>query len=297
MKLGIDILRHLLAIFVIAQHMASSRYSAETNSILRNFVDYIDGDVAGFFLIAGSFSKRPSDLVRFIPKQIQRLIVPFLAFSILYAFTLSLLGKGSLENGLRETLLLRGSGMQLYFLPYLFYVSTAISLLEYFLGERTWKWANPLFAFAMIATCLAYPTSNSNGHDPHLLAFYALAYSVGGIYRTTRSKSVLAIAAAAFYALGFQDHRFFDMGFMTMLFVAADAASVHLKMIRFPGSGGVYLMHTPVVNFMVSVALEKIGITEIQNIVASVILTYAICLGASLAICTKLPKYRWLILE
>lgn len=53
---AIDLLRHVLSVAVIIQHMPShSRFDAGLNYFIRYVSEYVDGAVVGFFLIAGFF--------------------------------------------------------------------------------------------------------------------------------------------------------------------------------------------------------------------------------------------------
>lgn len=131
MKSSIDILRHIFAIAVIAQHMTSaSRYSVETNLELARIINWIDGAVIGFFLISGYLFKAQNNIFAYCRKQTIRLIIPFFLFSLIYSVLLAILGKESLVDGLEKTVRLQGAGMQLYYLPYLLFVTIVFSIVE-----------------------------------------------------------------------------------------------------------------------------------------------------------------------
>jgi fucose 4-O-acetylase-like acetyltransferase len=136
MKLGIDILRHFLTIFVILQHMTSSRYSIDVNAEISSYEDFIDGAVAGFFIISGYYSKKQTDLLKFTRLLAIRLLVPFFIFSVTYTLILFALDKSSLSDGLYKTITLHGAGMQLYFLPYLLVVSFSFAIIRYITDEK-----------------------------------------------------------------------------------------------------------------------------------------------------------------
>jgi surface polysaccharide O-acyltransferase-like enzyme len=127
----IDILRHILALAVILQHMASSRYAPATSQNLLSAVNWIDGAVIGFFFISGFLFRPKDNPLTYIKTQTTRLLLPFLLFSSLYTIALTLLKKATLHQGLTRTLLLQGAGMQLYFLPILLLVTATTALLSH----------------------------------------------------------------------------------------------------------------------------------------------------------------------
>jgi len=118
--MALDLYKHILAVFVIILHMTSSRYSDTFLHELSTIQNFVDGAVAGFFLIAGFFFREEITFKHLILKSFKRLMIPYFVFSIIYSVLLSLLGKKDFSNGLIDTLLLHGGSMQLYFLPYLF---------------------------------------------------------------------------------------------------------------------------------------------------------------------------------
>jgi fucose 4-O-acetylase-like acetyltransferase len=299
MKIGIDLFRHFLAICVIVQHMRSSRYSDETNASLQSFADYVDGAVAGFFLLSGYFWRQPASLRVFLAKQSVRLLVPFFIFSLLYAVALSVLGKKSLLEGISNTLFLQGAGMQLYFLPMLLLVSGGFAATQSAIGDRYRQSKFVIAASAILLTvlCLYLPTNSSTGPNYALLPFYALAYVVGVLLRLNGEGPTTAVVVFAAGVVGFWDKRFADISLISLLFYLFFRISDFLPEKRLPGSGGVYLLHTPIINFAISIALVSAGITELANASFTVAVTYVVCLMLTLAYIYALPKYRWLLLE
>lgn len=300
MIFSIDLLRHLLSIAVISQHMSSlSRYSAETNAALLMANGWIDGAVAGFFLLSGFFFRPQKNISVYVKKQFTKIMLPFFIFSIVYATLLSLLGKSSLADGILKTITLHGASMQLYFLPYLFLINSLCAILysTSFLKSKT---TTTVIFILLISSCLAFPTNSSTGSDLRLLPYYFLSFSIGIILQHAYSEKIkhAAFALAAFTsALGLYDTRFFDLTGVIILFWVAISLKGLLPDKRLPGSGGVYLMHTPILNFTISTILLQLSITESKNIILSIILTYTFCVILTTIITKILPKYKWVLLE
>lgn len=303
MNAGIDLLRHLFALAVIAQHMASaSRYSPATNQGLTLFADWVDGAVLGFFLISGFLFKVPDSLPAYCKKQSVRLLVPFFLFSTIYASALAALGKADLAAGLKDTVLLRGAGMQLYYLPELLLVGTVVATLHALFRDLGRSRLFP-YSLALLAclAAIALPTGPSTGPDLRLLPLYLLAFLIGNVIRQfdqerLRFRATL-LAGVVAAIVGFVDHRFFDLAGVVILLGVFLVIFSRLSGRRVPGSGGVYLLHTPIVNFAVSTFLLKLSIGEGANIALSVLATYAICLGFTLLLAKFCPRHRWLMLE
>jgi hypothetical protein len=295
--LGIDILRHILSIFVILQHMGSSRYSANINGELRYYVDFVDGAVACFFMISGFFSKAQPNFCVFVKSQVVRLLVPFFIFSSAYGVLLYLLGKDSIYAGIYSTVTFRGAGMQLYFLPYLLGISVFFAAIRSVSGELVYPRILAAMAVFFILMCVAFPTLGSTGPDYRLLPYYFLAYIAGFLYRSIGRGFYVWFVLIVTLVLGLLDHRFLDLSGMIVLFVCAESWSSKFGSGRAVGSGGVYLLHTPILNFSISIFLEKLGVLQFYNVILSVALTYVVCLFISIVFIKFLPRYRWLILE
>lgn len=84
---------------------------------------------------------------------------------------------------------------------------------------------------------------------------------------------------------------------MMILFCIAESLIDNWDQKRAKGSGGGYLLHTPIVNFTISILLTKLGVVQLQNVFVSVALTYVFYLAVFIVFMKVLPKYRWIILE
>jgi fucose 4-O-acetylase-like acetyltransferase len=274
-----------------------SRYTAETNQQLANIVDWVDGAVVGFFFISGYLYKAQPDVYGYAKKQAIRLLVPFVLFSLAYTVALAILGKLSIQQGVIATLTLHGAGMQLYFLPFLLIVTVGFAFFGKFTPAKYQSNSEWYILLAVAILCFALPTDGSTGSDYKLLSLYLLGFLLGKHFKSSTQLTPQIGIVLAGLLMGNFDPRFFDVAGIIALFVLLNSISNLLPSRRLPGSGGVYLLHTPLVNFSVSAALIQIGITQVSNIYISVLVTYLLCLAVTLVAVQKLPKFKWMLLE
>lgn len=293
---GIDVFRQFLAIFVIIQHTwSTSRYTEAMYPDYLFLTDVVNGAVWGFFFISGFFARERNNISLYAKDKFKRLIVPFLLFSIIYGvLNIFIWGKG-LENIVYSILTLHGTSMQLYFLPYLFIID--IVFVYIFSQFKTYKIPLILSFLAIFIICvLAMPTDSSTGSDLKLIPFYALAYILGTLYSNYRKLSLVVSILASFIVGIVFDARFLDISLMLAMF----SVLVNLfkdSNLKIFGAGGIYLLHTPFTNFVISIILLKIGILGWYNFGLTILLTYIVCLLATYAFIKIAPKYRYLLLE
>lgn len=294
----IDIYRHLLAVAVIIQHMTSqSRYDAITNTQISDIVYWVDGAVMGFFAISGYLSRPQLNLSRYIRSQAVRLFTPYLIFSIIYVLALSILGKDSFTNGAIKTATLYGGSMQLYFLPYLFFVTCSFAIYnKYIFKNSNSEVSIAIWIASFSIPVLIFSSDRSTGAGLIMLPLYAISFGLGSITATTKIGVQIAIATTLM-TLGFIDHRATDLGLVFSGLVVFSAFSKKFPKRRLPGSGGIYLFHTPIMNFGISTILVGIGIVQTQNLFTSIALTYMMCLGITWVLITLLPQWKWIFLE
>ena len=257
--------------------------------------------VIGFFFISGYLYKVQPDVFGYARKQAIRLLAPFVFFSLVYTFILTILGKLSIQQGLIQTITLHGAGMQLYFLPYLFIITVGFAFFSKMFPITYRAAYESIIIGAVALISIAFPTSGSTGSDLKLLSLYLLGFLLGKLFKVlsqseTHSRKQLGVVSACLL-IGIIDSRFFDVAGIVALFIVVNYFSGKLPSKRLPGSGGIYLLHTPIINFTLSVALVQIGVTQVANVFISVFLTYIFCLAATLVLINKLPKLKWLLLE
>ena len=309
---GVDLLRHFLALEVVVAHaVSSSRYSPRCNELLHDFGRY-NGAVLGFFIVSGFFSKvlfipAGQESKHFLAAQAKKLLLPFLVFSLLDAGVMALLGRQSLAKGLFETLCLKGSSMQLYFLPLLFGITAAFLLIRKFLlgAEMMRQFGLPALVLALLLVANSWPTNFVTGNDSRLFPLYLASYG-GGLWLATawrsRSQGFFKAATASFALLflwGFHDYRMALLSLTGCLFLLAlkCSQSAPLNSRQFPGSGGVYLLHVPFVLYAFSEAMQAFGMRDLANVGSSVLLTYLACLAATLAFRTRFKSWAFLLLN
>jgi Acyltransferase family len=298
--LGIDILRHLLAIAVIIQHMHSkARYSIGTTENLTNFASHIDGAVICFFMLSGFFFREKPDLAAYIKGQFRRLFVPFILFSSVYAVGLAVLGKSPLSISLISISRIQGVGPQMYFLPILLVVTVTYAILEK-LGRKFIQKSHLILLITLfLLTCsLIFTTQESTGPNSLLFPLYCLGFFTGRAFNISKNKKLAAFTIIILSLLiGVVDHRFYDFSLAFSCLAFAIWVSSYLPKARFPGSATVFLLHAPIVNYSMSIILVYFGIIETQNIVFSVIVTYMFCMIVFYTVMKFSPSYRWLLLE
>lgn len=299
---GLDLLKLLLAVAVVVQHMTSeARYTEDVNDFIVALASWVDGAVAGFFMISGFLlsPKVNTGFLAFVRRSAFRLLLPYLLFSLIYAFAMAGLGKAGVVDGLVDTILLRGAGPQLYFLPYLFCMQVAAWPL---LAIRQRAAVTLTIAAAMFVVATLLPTAISTGHDVKLVPLFLGCFALGVGFRALRDRdlavaTMVAVAACA-AAIPF-DHRAIDVLLVVVLFYCAlrlSATGLLDRLVIF-GSGAIYILHTPVLNHTVSTTLQRAGIEGYFNLAASVTITVAVCLGAAFIVLRWFPRARGLLLE
>ena len=297
---GIDLARHVLALAVIVQHMHSiSRYSPQVNAVLDDVCHYVDGAVAGFFLISGFLFKMPVAARSYIGRRAVRLLVPFLLFSAIYAGVLGLLGKSGAGSAAWAILSMHGVGPQLYFLPDLLLVSIAYLAARLALGRRVNPlWLDLCLLVSMVILSQLWKTSATTGPDPGLLSLYFSAFLAGRVLSEVGQLRAGAAALAGCVSLGVMgDGRYYSLALVLLWVVSCMQLSRYLPDRRLSGSGGIYLLHTPVINFAISTLLYRVGVAEGPNLIASIVATYGLCLMLTLGLLRSAPRWGWLLLE
>jgi len=223
-------------------------------------------------------------------------MLPFFTFSMLYTIILSFLGKIQLIDGLLSTITFRGEGMQLYFLPYLLLVTITHAYIDtYFLKQRL-QFISILIILLIIISFI-FKSPSPTGSDLNNIQYYWCAYTIGVFIKINNKFIYLITLIMILSAFGLFDNRFITMSGIVIIFLFTLWISRFLPNKRLPGSGGVYLLHTPIVNFIVSTLLYRISVYNVANIILSVIITYLLCILISLIIKNKFPSVKDVILE
>lgn len=297
-----DIIRHCFCVAVIFLHMSSaSRYTYDTNLWIKEVGDYVDGAVFGFFALSGFYFQIKGGLEGHVRQQFKKLLVPYFAFSILYSILLYVFGKQAFVDGLMTTVTMHGAGMQLYFLPLLFLINILFAAYVFWCGCPNLN-VLVFVVIGFIALSIGQASSSSTGSSPDLYGLYVASFFTGLLIRETSNRryafvfASISIVAAFIYGLAF-DRRILDFAGVIFLMVLAIKFGDNIPEFRFAGSGGIYLLHTPVTNFAISAVLLSVGLTEQSNVLAATFLTYVGC-GVFVAILNRsASRYKWLWLE
>lgn len=294
---GIDIFRHFLAIFVIIQHTwSTSRYTEAMYPDYLFLTDIVNGAVWGFFFISGFFARERNNIYLYAKDKFKRLIIPFVLFSIVYGILNIFIWDKGLENIVYSILTLHGTSMQLYFLPYLFIIDLLIVYLLSFLNGRNFYLIWLLF-ISLVIIVLFLPTLSSTGSEPKLLPFYSLAYTSGILCSKYKNKLIpIIMIFGSFIIGGFLDQRFYDIALMLVMFFILLNLFKNSNLKTF-GAGGVYLLHTPFTNFIISIVLLKLGILGWYNFGLTIVLTYLFCMFLTYILIRLASRYRYLLLE
>gem|GEM_PF-4159269 len=280
---------------------SESRYSPDLNLHIRENVTLIQGAVIGFFMLSGFFFKVPKSIGEGIGKSAKRLLVPYFVFSSCYVLLMHFLGKGELEAGFLKTLLFKGGSMQLYYLPYLFLVSTLTILFFSIISSQYSKLFYTIILTIILICVFFIKTDSVTGPDHKLLFYYYVAYGIGLLLKKfVDNKTPYIILPTITLILGL----YFNLNFIYILINLVLLGvfyylSIFTKILNrsFPGSGGIYLLHTPILNFAISTLLMKIGFLEYTNLYLSLLLTYIVCLLITLTFIRYFPRWRFLFLE
>lgn len=280
---------------------SESRYSPDLNLHIRENVTLIQGAVIGFFTISGFLFKVPNSIGEGIIKSAKRLLIPYFIFSICYVIIMYFLGKGELGAGFVKTLLFKGGSMQLYYLPYLFLVSTLTILFFRLISSQYSKLFYTIILTIILICVFFIKTESVTGSDYKLLFYYYIAYSMGVLLKKfINDKTPYIILPSITLILGL----YFNLNIIyilinVVLLVVFYYLSIFTKILNrsFPGSGGIYLLHTPILNFAISTLLMKFGFLEYTNLYLSLLLTYIVCLLITLTFIRYFPRWRFLFLE
>jgi len=204
---GIDCLKGIAIIGVVLAHLEyPTRLSLDCMGYVHVFQNLLGWCVMAFFFCSGLLAKAPpqsvNEFTTWCVKRARRLLLPCLAFSLVYKTTLLLIGQthffqwhSPVPMGIGGWLsfLLIPEGPQFYFLPFLF----VISLLCFFvmaLIRSVWCLWGIVTAFHVFSGFwFSFPT-HPYGPDSALLIAYTYAYIVGLLTTTAIGQKDLSVA-------------------------------------------------------------------------------------------------------
>ena len=297
---GVDLVRHALAIAVIVMHAKSnSRHDPQTLAGLDVLTAWIDSAVLCFFVVSGlvTADTRGWSLARG-RQLLKRYMGPYLLFSAVYAVALVTLGIAHWTTLGFGVLGLHGAALQLYFLP-------RLALLQWVsMGlQRPWSPDQARWLMLVCATvwALLMPSPDILGADYPVWPLYVVAFAAGGLMRASTVWQLrwgrVAVLCVAAGAVGLHDPRFIELAVLLPALAAVLSVTRGLAGRRFPGSGGVFLLHAPILNHAVSTGLQSVHVLQWANVCGSVALTYGVALLLTLWFIRQFPDARWVVLE
>lgn len=203
-----------------------------------------------------------------------------------------------ISSAIFQILTFHGVGPQLYFLPYLLLIWMLWAVISVIVRDGKFWVIIILFSFLL---CQKFPILGSTGSNIRLLPFYFFGFGVGVLMGSKMKQlgfiPVLLIALSLL--AGCFDARFSDFGLVLCLLLLARSLdySGFLSGKSFPGSGGIYLLHTPVTNYAFVTLFLLCGIKGLPNLLFSVLFTYVFCLFSSCFIIKYFPRFKIYILE
>jgi peptidoglycan/LPS O-acetylase OafA/YrhL len=136
---ALDLLKCVLVLGVVLQHSGFSRFNIGEQELVAGLRHFFSLVVVGFFWAAGFLIKPNEAFQVFLKKRFSRLLMPFIAVSLINWISLTSLahvtGRGfgydyTLPDLGWVLISLQGVGPQMYFLPYLFLLQSVAFLIE-----------------------------------------------------------------------------------------------------------------------------------------------------------------------
>ena len=229
-------------------------------------------------------------------KRTTSLLVPFFIYNIFYnlafvgAEAMGWTNFGICENNFQSicALPLRSPAFQLYFLAYLFLISTGVCGLDK-LAQKSRKWAY-LTVFGLIMAFYVvegYPQM-SHGADYHCLPMYLAMFLTGVVCRPFIEKpfagpwtigAALGLVLTILVVFHFNELSLLVPPLLTALArTILEIRQLGLLLCIGEMSGSIYVWHTPLLLPAITRLLAHSGIPSLVNLFGSILLTLAICM-------------------
>jgi hypothetical protein len=252
---------------VVAHHLANRRF-AESERPWIGLIGDISGWAVPLFIVVAGYLHGLSELTltqnkpHFLISRIKRLIVPYILISFIYAvlycllITFGALSDPSVNNPkwymlwFSSLTLNSGIGEQLYFLPLLFFISTASFFILSICQNRASLAVVVSFLVFITLTFLPKYESPIFQWSWQHISVCILIYLVGHQLSNGRTYEALYFAAASFACvllLNFKLHDYYNFVFALALFSGLLSLSMRIRYIEVVGdaSGTIFLYHTP----------------------------------------------------
>ena len=295
----LDILRGVAIVGVLVLHSSfEGRFTSETMAVQAIMARLFDWAVLAFFFSSGFLHDRSVPFAVVLKKRFLSLLVPFFIYNAFYNLcffgmaAMSGFHSGAFELKVNPQvlgmILFQSPAFQLYFLPYLFLISIAVSALEKLSGRRyQWAYAAILALVMLFYLDRGYPQM-SHGADIYNLPMYIAMFMIGIISRPFIEKPLAGPGVILLALVGVLGLLFFSRSCVVSLLVppllTAVAAGIRAirqsKLLLLMGSvsGSIYVWHTPLLLPAITRLLAGCGIPSMFNLFGSIILTLATCL-------------------
>ena len=281
---------------VVIHSSFGGRFDQKTMAVQAGLARFFDWAVLAFFFSSGFLHDRNAPFITTLRKRAAALLIPFFLYNAFYIVCFLLLEAagwlpaGTLKVHLNsfDAAMSCSPAFQLYFLPYLFVISTGVGGLEK-LMHRHCRWSY-LAMFSLIVMFYlehGYPQM-SHGSNSSNLPMYLAAFLIGIASRPFLEKPLAGLQTfwtaifllASILAL----FRFCEASLLVPPFLTAMAGGIQFirnsGLLQFVGrmAGSIYLWHTPLILPVLARILSGCGVPSLVNFFGSIVLTLTICI-------------------
>jgi peptidoglycan/LPS O-acetylase OafA/YrhL len=292
----LDILRGVAIVGVLVLHSSfEGRFTNETMAVQAIMARLFDWSVLAFFFSSGFLHDRSVPFAVILKKRFLSLMVPFFIYNTFYNLCFfGMAAAGGFHAGAFAMnpkalglILFQSPAFQLYFLPYLFLISIAVSALEKLSRQRyQWAYIAILSLVLFFYVDRGYPQI-SHGADINNLPMYIAMFIIGLISRPFIEKPLAGPGVMLLALAGMLGVLVFSRSCVVSLLVppllTAMAAGIRTiresKLFLHLGnvSGSIYVWHTPLLLPAITRLLAACGIPSLFNLFGSIILTLVTC--------------------
>jgi len=276
-----------------------SRFDAETMDIWKFLLRCFDWSVVSFFYISGLLQRSNISWTGVVKKRFQSLIIPFLFYNVLYSLIFFAgyyyqVGALAFHDVSWKTILLApivSPAFQLYFLPYLFFISVLSALL----GTMVKRYGQWFFLVCFLGVICyyewtGYPVESHGAHFiklPLYFAAFALGQSSQKVWmiKNSLNQGNLGGWTVLFFVLVgttcILGSGAWVLFFPPLILLLADCCSFLFqgRVLTLLGrcSGSIYVWHTPLLMPVISIVLAKLGVPPFMNLMLALFLTLLLC--------------------
>ena len=288
---AISILKGLSILGVLIIHAKFDRFGVETLEVVERLECLFQWCVPAFFFLSGYLTKLPINVLElkdYACGKMHRLLVPYMAFTMLYKLTFAGL---QLKGGLDFV----QPAFQLYFLLYLLIVSVVIATLAVISRGSTIMLLIAM-AISFVLASASNRLSHSHGPDWPLTGLYAANYLAGILDRRGQTLIASVILGCGTITVSWLvgNLNLAAAGLPPLLLGALkmlDELAV-FKPFGWLGnlSAQIYVWHAP----LIMPAASKVSVSLVGSSTNALVLTLVIAVAASVACDAVVERSRWL---